>query len=54
MTDVTRRPLYHDYQEPELHRTGIALRRGYGTGPADTAEERTMREMLKRVDSPSA
>ena len=53
MPDQTRRPLYCDYQPPNLYRVGCALRRSYLTGPAGTADELNMTRLLEQVDRPT-
>lgn len=53
MSKSPRRPLYHDYQPPELYRTGVALRRSFLTGPA-TDEEAELKSLLfARTDRPA-
>jgi hypothetical protein len=52
MVKRPRRPQYHDIQPPELFRTGVALRRSYLTGPADTPEEAVMKAMIEGVEQP--
>ena len=52
MVKGPRRPIYHDIQPPELFRAGIALRRSYLTGPADTPEEAAMKSLIEDVEQP--
>ena len=53
MPDQTRRPLYCDYQPPNLYRVGCTLRRSYLTGPAGTIDELDMTRLLEQVDRPT-
>ena len=52
MAKGPRRPSYHDIQAPELFRAGIALRRSYLTGPANTPEEAAMASLIEGVEQP--
>lgn len=47
-----RRPHYHDTQPPALFRAGIALRRSFLTGPANTVEEAEMASLIEDVEQP--
>ncbi|WP_299648284.1 hypothetical protein [Sphingomonas bacterium] len=52
MSKGPRRPLYQDIQPPELFRAGVALRRSYLTGPADTPEETELARLIEDVEQP--